>query len=68
MHPLGRELLANGSTIMTYRQLTDEQRVEIKDHRGQIPHRISIDERPEIVDQRNCIADWEIDTIIGENQ
>jgi IS30 family transposase len=38
-----------------------------KDHRGQIPHRISIDERPEIVDQKKRVGDWEIDTIIGKN-
>ncbi len=33
--------------------------------RGQIPDRISIDERPAIVETRARIGDWEIDTIIG---
>lgn len=35
------------------------------DRRGQIPHRISIDERPRIVDSRCRYGDWEVDTIIG---
>ena len=36
-------------------------------HRGQIPNRISIDERPIIVDRRSRIGDWEVDTIIGKS-
>ena len=35
--------------------------------RGQIKDRISIDERPSIVDSKKRIGDWEIDTIIGKN-
>jgi len=35
------------------------------DHRGQIKGRVSIDERPAIVETRERIGDWEIDTIIG---
>jgi len=35
------------------------------DCRGQIKDRISIDERPEVVDNKERIGDWEIDTIIG---
>ena len=35
------------------------------DRRGKLPNRVSIDERPEIVDQRKRIGDWEVDTIIG---
>ena len=34
--------------------------------RGQLIGRISIDERPSIVDQRQRIGDWELDTIIGK--
>jgi IS30 family transposase len=33
--------------------------------RGQIPNRISIDERPAIVASKSRIGDWEADTIIG---
>lgn len=35
--------------------------------RGQIPNRISIDERPSIVEERSRYGDWELDTIIGKN-
>jgi len=35
------------------------------DQRGQIPNRTSIEERPEIVERRERIGDWEADTIIG---
>jgi len=38
-----------------------------QDYRGQIKNRISIDERPKVVDKKERIGDWEIDTIIGKN-
>jgi IS30 family transposase len=38
------------------------------DRRGKIPHRVSIDARPAIVDQRRRIGDWEGDTVIGRNR
>jgi IS30 family transposase len=34
-----------------------------KDRRGQIPDRVSIDERPKIVEEKSRIGDWEGDTI-----
>jgi IS30 family transposase len=34
---------------------------------GQIKNRISIDDRPDIVDEKSRIGDWEIDTVIGRN-
>jgi len=37
------------------------------DKRGQIPNRVSIDERPEIVNLKERIGDWETDTVIGKN-
>lgn len=36
-----------------------------KTTRGQIRNRVSIDERPAVVDERSRIGDWEIDTVIG---
>jgi len=36
-------------------------------HRGQLIDRISIDERPSVVESRSRIGDWELDTIIGKN-
>jgi len=38
-----------------------------KDSRGQIRNAVSIDERPEVVDKKSRIGDWEIDTVIGKN-
>ena len=35
--------------------------------RGRIPNRVSIDQRPSIVNQKSRIRDWEGDTIIGNN-
>jgi transposase, IS30 family len=32
---------------------------------GYIPNRVSIDDRPTIVDSKSRIGDWEIDTVIG---
>ena len=37
------------------------------DQRGIIPERKSIDERPEIVEQRQRLGDWEGDLMIGKN-
>jgi len=36
------------------------------DHRGKLPNRVSIEERPAIVDQRQRVGDWEADTIVGK--
>ncbi len=36
------------------------------DRRGQIKGRVSIEERPSLVDQRVRIGDWEADTMIGQ--
>jgi IS30 family transposase len=36
------------------------------ERRGNLPNRVSIDQRPTIVDQRQRIGDWEIDTIVGK--
>ena len=45
-----------------------KKRYGAKDRRGQIKNRISIDERPKIVDKKLRIGDWEGDTIIGKQQ
>jgi IS30 family transposase len=37
-----------------------------KSTRGQIKNRVSIDERPGIVDEKSRVGDWEIDTVIGK--
>lgn len=38
-----------------------------KTSRGQIKNRVSIDERPGVVDAKNEVGHWEIDTVIGKN-
>lgn len=37
------------------------------DRRGIIPNRLSIEDRPAIVETRSRIGDWEADTVIGKN-
>ena len=43
-----------------------KKRYGSNDRRGQIKNRVSIDERPSIVETRSRIGDWEADTIIGK--
>lgn len=38
-----------------------------KTRSGQIKNRVSIDERPLVVDEKSRVGDWEIDTVIGKN-
>ena len=38
------------------------------DRRGKLPNRRSIEERPEIVEQRQRLGDWEVDTILGKGR
>jgi IS30 family transposase len=37
------------------------------ERRGTIPNRLSIDDRPAIVESRSRVGDWEADTVIGKN-
>lgn len=39
-----------------------------QEQRGMIKNRVSIDKRPEIVEQKTRIGDWEGDTVIGKKQ
>jgi IS30 family transposase len=43
-----------------------QKRSNGKTSRGQIKNRVSIDERPAIVDNKIRVGDWEIDTVIGK--
>lgn len=38
------------------------------DNRGKIPNRISIEERPELVEKRVRLGDWEVDTLVGKGR
>jgi IS30 family transposase len=58
-----------GGTLYRHLRLSHKKRRKrygSHDRRGQIQGRVSIDERPAIVDARERIGDWEIDTIIGK--
>ena len=61
---------AAGGELYTYlRRQHKKRRKRIKnnDRRGRIPNRVSIDQRDPIVDTKERVGDWEIDTIIGKN-
>jgi len=62
---------ANGGVL--YKKLTRackkyKKRYGSYDKRGQLVNRISIDERPNIVDLKSRIGDWEGDTVIGKGR
>ena len=56
-----------GGDLHTYLrcQKKRKKRYGSRDTRGQLKNRVSIDERPTIVDERQRIGDWEMDLIIG---
>lgn len=41
------------------------KRFGVPSRQGQIPNRVSIDQRPSVVDQRSRKGDWEGDTVVG---
>ena len=59
---------ASGGALYTHlrHRKTYKRRTVSPDARGQIIGRISIDERPSIVEEKVRIGDWEADTIIGK--
>ena len=52
---------ARDATMKIYKQLADKLA-----SRGFIKNRVSIDERPKIVDDKGRIGAWEIDLVIGK--
>jgi len=42
------------------------KRYGMYERRGNLPNRVSIEERPELVEQRERLGDWEIDTLVGK--
>ena len=57
----------SGGRLYTYLrcQKKRKKRYGSADSRGQLKNRVSIDERPSIVDERQRVGDWELDTVIG---
>ena len=61
---------ASGGTLYKHLRCSSKKkrkRYGGRDRRGQIPDRVSIEERPRIVETKERIGDWEVDTIIGKN-
>ncbi len=57
----------NGGDLYTHLRCKKKKkkRYGSQDRRGQIKNKVSIDERPAIVDERKRVGDWEMDLIIG---
>lgn len=62
-----RDKRAGGDLYQYLRcQKQRKKRYGAPDRRGQLKGRVSIDERPEVVNERTRIGDWEADTVIGK--
>ncbi|WP_346836609.1 IS30 family transposase [Microbulbifer sp. SAOS-129_SWC] len=62
---------AHGGDLYTHLRVASKpyrKRYGSNDQRGKIKNRVSIDERPEVVDLGNRIGDWEGDTVIGKGR
>lgn len=58
---------ANGNLYTHLRQHGKRRKRYGKyDRRGKLPNRVSIEERPQIVEQRERLGDWEVDTLVGK--
>lgn len=60
---------ANGGNLHTHLRIANKpyrKRYGKHDRRGQIVNRVSIDERPKVVDKKSRVGDWEGDTMIGK--
>ena len=61
----------NGGDLHTHMRIASKpyrKRYGHYDRRGKIKNRVSIDDRPAVVDRGNRIGDWEGDTIIGKGR
>ena len=62
---------ANGGDLYTHLRVASKpyrKRYGSYDRRGKIKNRVSIDERPAVVDRGTRIGDWEGDTVIGKGR
>ena len=61
----------NGGTLYEHLRVISKpyrKRYGSYDRRGKIRNRVSIEERPAVVERRNRIGDWEGDTVIGKGR
>ncbi len=63
---IARDKMNGGNLYKHMRHKKYRQRTGKPDPRGQIRNRVGIEERPDIVDQKKRIGDWEADTVIGK--
>ncbi len=58
----------NGGDLHTHLRCQKQRRKRYGSiqRRGQNKNRVSIEKRPEIVNLRNCVGDWEADPVIGK--
>lgn len=62
---------ASGGDLYTHLRIASKpyrKRYGSYDRRGKIKNRVSIEERPVVVDQMSRIGDWEGDTVIGKGR
>ncbi|GGX48692.1 IS30 family transposase [Saccharospirillum salsuginis] len=62
---------ANGGDLYTHLRVASKpyrKRYGHYDRRGKLKNRVSIDDRPAIVERGNRIGDWEGDTVIGKGR
>lgn len=65
-HFIKQDKMTGGNLYKNLRHKKYKTRTGSPDTRGQICNRISIEERPTIVDEKVRIGDWEADTVIGK--
>jgi len=60
----------SGGALWTHLRCQKKHRKRYGNHdrRGKIPNRKSIEQRPEIVQQRTRFGDWEVDLVLGKDQ
>lgn len=62
---------ANGGDLYQHLRIVSKpyrKRYGSYDRRGKIKNRVDIDERPEVVERRSRIGDWEGDTVVGKGR
>jgi IS30 family transposase len=60
---------ARGGTVCGHLRCRKQRRKRYGSYsrRGQIPNRVLIDQRPQVVERKARLGDWEADTIVGRN-
>jgi transposase, IS30 family len=64
---IARNKRAGGQLYKKLRHGKPYRKRHTKTGRYKIPNRVDIDQRPDIVDKRSRVGDWEVDLVIGAN-